>query len=139
MYSQNNNNNEEKEEEPQLKEQLSDIPKEHTWKRSLTEPDLSVSQFQVKISKGIKLMPLGVRMAKYVAKVRKEGKEPYMDPFIDEPITSNRGVPCGGLGCGSITRSWKGEFNHFFLHPGRPQKNSVKGSSSFSSFSLLIL
>ena len=104
------------------------VASDYTWNRKLDSSDVKLEQFQVRITKGLKLMPLGVRMAKYVAKIRKEGKEPYMDPFIDETIKSNTGVPCGGLGTGSITRTWKGEFNNFFLHPGRPQKEAVKGN-----------
>ena len=97
-----------------------------SWKRKLSESNTDAPQFQVPWAQIVKLMPLGLRMQRYVKSVRKENREPFMDPFITKSTSSDKGVPCGGIGCGSICRSWSGNFNNFLLKPGRPTVNNVK-------------
>ena len=98
------------------------------WKRNIRDPSKSITQFQVSYSQMVKLVGLGIRMKNFVTKSRKEGKEPFMDPFYTTNVTTSRGVPCGGIGCGSISRSYTGEFNCFYLNPGRPHFGTVKAN-----------
>lgn len=35
------------------------------------------------------------------------------------------GVPLGGIGAGTITRGWRGDFNRWQLHPGIYERNVV--------------
>lgn len=38
------------------------------------------------------------------------------------------GVPLGGIGCGTIGRGWKGEFNRWQLTPGMYSYNYVEAN-----------
>lgn len=55
---------------------------------------------------------------KYATKERKSGRVPFIDPYATNPCRQVYGVPLGGIGCGSIGRGWKGEFNRWQLTPG---------------------
>lgn len=55
---------------------------------------------------------------KYATRERKNGRVPFIDPFATNPCRQVYGVPLGGIGCGSIGRGWKGDFNRWQLTPG---------------------
>lgn len=55
---------------------------------------------------------------KYATRERKNGRVPFIDPLATNPCRQVYGVPLGGIGCGSIGRGWKGEFNRWQLTPG---------------------
>ena len=38
------------------------------------------------------------------------------------------GVPLGGIGCGTVGRGWKGEFNRWQLTPGMYSYNYVEAN-----------
>ena len=40
-------------------------------------------------------------------------------------LTLITGVPLGGIGAGTITRGWRGDFNRWQLHPGIYERNVV--------------
>ncbi|XP_046855881.1 non-lysosomal glucosylceramidase-like isoform X2 [Xenia sp. Carnegie-2017] len=65
-----------------------------------------------------KLVGLGYRLMKNAAKEKKEGRVPIIDPYKMNPCRQIYGVPLGGIGCGSIGRGWKGDFNRWQLTPG---------------------
>ncbi|XP_073242353.1 non-lysosomal glucosylceramidase-like isoform X1 [Porites lutea] len=65
-----------------------------------------------------RLLGLGWRFMKYATRERKNGRVPFIDPFSTNPCRQVYGVPLGGIGCGSIGRGWKGEFNRWQISPG---------------------
>ncbi|XP_031554727.1 non-lysosomal glucosylceramidase-like [Actinia tenebrosa] len=65
-----------------------------------------------------KLVGLGWRFMKYATKKKRNGEVPYIDPYSTNPCRQVYGVPLGGIGCGTIGRGWKGEFNRWQLKPG---------------------
>lgn len=60
-----------------------------------------------------------MRMWFYVKSERSQGRAPPIDPFYRETRPSAcHGVPCGGMGGGSIGRGFRGEFRRWQLIPG---------------------
>src|SRR5690606_12022658 len=56
------------------------------------------------------LLPTIVRLGRQRRRLRSTGRMPVMDPFEPLAPDSVMGVPLGGLGGGSITRGWLGDF-----------------------------
>ena len=48
------------------------------------------------------------------------------------------GVPLGGIGCGSIGRGWKGEFNRWQLTPGMYNYTYVEANQVMCNTPLLV-
>ncbi|XP_076828718.1 non-lysosomal glucosylceramidase [Brachyhypopomus gauderio] len=62
---------------------------------------------------------LGVRYLKWwYKKTQVDKKAPFIDMFRALPLRQIYGVPLGGIGGGTITRGWKGEFCRWQLNPG---------------------
>ncbi|KAK8522400.1 hypothetical protein V6N12_056109 [Hibiscus sabdariffa] len=57
----------------------------------------------------------------------------FIDPFAKRHVTSSHGVPLGGVGAGSIGRSYKGEFQRWQLFPRICEEKPVL-SNQFSVF-----
>ncbi|KAK8668271.1 hypothetical protein V6N13_105731 [Hibiscus sabdariffa] len=57
----------------------------------------------------------------------------FIDPFAKRHVTSSHGVPLGGVGAGSIGRSYKGEFQRWQLFPRICEDKPVL-SNQFSVF-----
>ncbi|KAA8545442.1 hypothetical protein F0562_020226 [Nyssa sinensis] len=62
-----------------------------------------------------------------------KGREVFMNPFLKRQVTSCHGVPLGGIGAGSIGRSYKGEFLRWQLFPRTCEENPVL-ANQFSVF-----
>ncbi|KAL1318780.1 hypothetical protein AAHE18_15G229700 [Arachis hypogaea] len=56
-----------------------------------------------------------------------------MDPFAKRHVTSCHGVPLGGIGSGSIGRSYRGEFQRWQLFPVKCEDKPVL-ANQFSVF-----
>ncbi|EDO31657.1 predicted protein, partial [Nematostella vectensis] len=65
---------------------------------------------------------------KYATKEKKNGRVPYIDPLAANPCRQVYGVPLGGIGCGTIGRGWRGEFNRWQLTPGIYSYNYVEAN-----------
>ncbi|XP_077400919.1 non-lysosomal glucosylceramidase [Vanacampus margaritifer] len=62
---------------------------------------------------------LGIRYLKWwYKKTQVERKAPFIDMFRAQPLRQIYGAPLGGIGGGTITRGWKGEFCRWQLTPG---------------------
>uniref|UniRef100_A0A3P8USU4 Non-lysosomal glucosylceramidase n=1 Tax=Cynoglossus semilaevis TaxID=244447 RepID=A0A3P8USU4_CYNSE len=62
---------------------------------------------------------LGIRYLKWwYKKTRVEKKAPFIDMFAPLPLRQIYGAPLGGIGGGTITRGWRGEFCRWQLNPG---------------------
>ncbi|XP_056317295.1 non-lysosomal glucosylceramidase [Danio aesculapii] len=73
----------------------------------------------VSLSNMLEHVSLGVRYLKWwYRKTQVEKKAPFIDMFRAVPLRQIYGVPLGGIGGGSITRGWKGEFCRWQLNPG---------------------
>ncbi|OVA14548.1 Glucosylceramidase [Macleaya cordata] len=68
-------------------------------------------------SKHLVLAPLGFRLWRHVKEEISKGQVAIIDPFNKRLVTSCHGVPLGGIGAGSIGRSYRGEFQRFQLFP----------------------
>uniref|UniRef100_W5KBX1 Non-lysosomal glucosylceramidase n=1 Tax=Astyanax mexicanus TaxID=7994 RepID=W5KBX1_ASTMX len=73
----------------------------------------------VSVSNIMKHVALGVRYLKWwYKKTQVEKKAPFIDMFRAVPLRQIYGAPLGGIGGGTITRGWKGEFCRWQLNPG---------------------
>ncbi|XP_028329722.1 non-lysosomal glucosylceramidase isoform X1 [Gouania willdenowi] len=73
----------------------------------------------VSLSNIFKHVGLGVRYLKWWYKKTKiEKKAPFIDMFGAQPLNQIYGAPLGGIGGGTITRGWRGEFCRWQLNPG---------------------
>ncbi|XP_061664715.1 non-lysosomal glucosylceramidase isoform X2 [Syngnathoides biaculeatus] len=69
---------------------------------------------------------LGIRYLKWwYKKTQVERKAPFIDMFRAQPLRQIYGAPLGGIGGGTITRGWRGEFCRWQLTPGMYQYKTV--------------
>ncbi|KAG6406370.1 hypothetical protein SASPL_133970 [Salvia splendens] len=73
-------------------------PPSLTLKRKLNTKDSVLAEFDLTLKEKISM-------------------EVFLDPFTKRPTSSCHGVPLGGIGAGSIGRSYKGEFQRWQLFP----------------------
>ena len=66
----------------------------------------------------LKLLPLAYRSKKYELNVTSRKKLPFIDFFSPVKAKQIYGVPMGGIGTGTIGRSFTGEFTRYQLVPG---------------------
>nr|XP_043621004.1 non-lysosomal glucosylceramidase-like isoform X1 [Erigeron canadensis]XP_043621005.1 non-lysosomal glucosylceramidase-like isoform X1 [Erigeron canadensis] len=87
-------------------------PASLTWKRKLNTKEHPLSEFGLKIKEIIHLAPLGYRLWRWNREENSKGNGngTFIDPFKKHYYSSCNGVPLGGIGAGSIGRTYKGEF-----------------------------
>lgn len=73
----------------------------------------------------VEMLPLILRLRSQLKRDRVAGREPIFNPFASHRPGPHMGVPLGGIGCGSITRGWRGEFRRWQLRPGIYHYNPV--------------
>ncbi|XP_015230933.1 PREDICTED: non-lysosomal glucosylceramidase [Cyprinodon variegatus] len=73
----------------------------------------------VSLSNVLDHLGLGIRYLKWwYKKTQVEKKAPFIDMFRALPLRQIYGAPLGGIGGGTITRGWRGEFCRWQLNPG---------------------
>jgi len=94
--------------------------KQYAWKRELSEP-INRRTRPMRITPKLlwHMLPGMVRIRRWARKQRRTGRRPLFDLVMgDFKVTPDKGVPLGGLGCGTITRGCRGDFNRWALKPG---------------------
>ncbi|XP_019168993.1 PREDICTED: non-lysosomal glucosylceramidase-like [Ipomoea nil] len=87
-----------------------------TWQRKLDTEDTVLSEFNITVKEMVAMAPIGYRLWRGLQD--RKGKEGlFVDPFTRRPFSSCQGVPLGGMGAGSIGRSYKGEFLRWQFFP----------------------
>nr|GMD04933.1 non-lysosomal glucosylceramidase-like isoform X1 [Ipomoea batatas]GMD06992.1 non-lysosomal glucosylceramidase-like isoform X1 [Ipomoea batatas]GMD08913.1 non-lysosomal glucosylceramidase-like isoform X1 [Ipomoea batatas]GMD10124.1 non-lysosomal glucosylceramidase-like isoform X1 [Ipomoea batatas] len=87
-----------------------------TWQRKLDTEDTALSEFNISVKEMVAMAPIGYRLWRRLQE--RKGKEGlFVDPFTRRPFSSCQGVPLGGMGAGSIGRSYKGEFLRWQFFP----------------------
>lgn len=104
---------------------VADIPK-HCWTRRLNEPlpPASLHTFsRPPILEALSLLPVAARVGRYILAERSQSREPIFDLSgltLSPPNPGpHGGVPLGGIGSGSIGRSFDGTIRRVCLHPNR--------------------
>ncbi|KAL4313541.1 hypothetical protein GQ457_01G000160 [Hibiscus cannabinus] len=88
-----------------------------TWKRKLDGEGCNPSMFTLTLQEKLQMAPIGIRLLQQIREQSTKGRRVFIDPFAKRDITSSHGVPLGGVGAGSIGRSYKGEFQRWQLFP----------------------
>ncbi|KAL5559867.1 hypothetical protein UlMin_036078 [Ulmus minor] len=109
-------------------------PASLTWQRKLDCKGNMPSMFRLSILELIQLAPTGFRLWQYIREEESKGRVPTFDVLFNKlPVTCNHGIPLGGIGSGSIGRSYMGEFQRFQLFPARVEGTPVL-ANQFSVF-----
>ncbi|HEY9121847.1 MAG TPA: non-lysosomal glucosylceramidase [Brevefilum sp.] len=98
---------------------ITDI-KKYAWELPLwNKPNRKTKPLQVTPKFLWDMVPGMLRIRRWARKQRRQGRKPLFDLVMgDFKVTPDKGVPLGGLGCGSITRGCFGDFNRWALKPG---------------------
>uniref|UniRef100_A0A1D1Y1Y8 Non-lysosomal glucosylceramidase n=1 Tax=Anthurium amnicola TaxID=1678845 RepID=A0A1D1Y1Y8_9ARAE len=104
-----------------------------TWHRKIDSPKTVLSEFNLSLFEKIQLSSLGFRLCRQVIEETSNGRVVMIDPFTKRRLTSCHGVPLGGIGAGSIGRSYKGYFQRWQLFPGVSDEEPVL-ADQFSVF-----
>ncbi|XP_051118072.1 uncharacterized protein LOC127242544 isoform X2 [Andrographis paniculata] len=110
-------------------------PPEYAWRRKLNSDASVLKEFSITFTEAIKMVTLGIRLWHYVREEASQGRRAPIDPFTRESCkpSASQGVPLGGMGSGSISRGFRGEFQHFQILPGTCEASPVM-ANQFSIF-----
>ncbi|XP_038970924.1 non-lysosomal glucosylceramidase-like isoform X2 [Phoenix dactylifera] len=110
-------------------------PPEQAWRRRLSSHANILKEFSVTFMEAIRMMHLGIRLWSYVRKEASQGRKAPIDPFTRERCkpSASLGVPLGGMGSGSISRGFRGEFKNWQIIPGSCELSPVM-ANQFSIF-----
>ncbi|CAH1436386.1 unnamed protein product [Lactuca virosa] len=112
----------------------SGAPPEHAWRRKLNSHAGILKEFSVTFMEAMKMIGLGIRLWSYVREEASHGRRAPIDPFNREgKPAATQGVPLGGMGSGSITRGFRGEFRQFQIIPGACEPSPMM-ANQFSIF-----
>ncbi|KAI3668757.1 hypothetical protein L1987_88240 [Smallanthus sonchifolius] len=112
----------------------SGAPPEQAWRRKLNSHAGILKEFSVTFMEALKMIGLGVRLWSYVREEASHGRRAPIDPFNREgKPAATQGVPLGGMGSGSITRGFRGEFRQFQIIPGACEPSPMM-ANQFSIF-----
>jgi non-lysosomal glucosylceramidase len=110
-------------------------PPEQAWRRRLNSHANILKEFSVTFMEAMKMMTLGVRLWSYAREEASHGRKAPIDPFRRESCkpSASQGVPLGGMGSGSISRGFRGEFKNWHIIPGLCDNSPVM-ENQFSIF-----
>ncbi|KAL3828367.1 hypothetical protein ACJIZ3_017169 [Penstemon smallii] len=119
----------------QLLDYDSAAPPEHAWRRKLNSHAGILKEFNVTFKEAIQMVRLGIRLWHYIREEASHGRKAPIDPFtrISCKPSASQGVPLGGMGSGSISRGFRGEFKHFQILPGTCETSPIM-ANQFSIF-----
>ncbi|KAJ3681427.1 hypothetical protein LUZ60_015916 [Juncus effusus] len=107
-----------------------------TWQRKLNEDDKNLASFgagSFSMSEKMELGPMLFKLCHLHIHETSQGRASVWNPFkkfLDKPCV---GIPLGGVGAGSIGRSYKGYFQNFQLFPQESEENRIL-ANQFSAF-----
>ncbi|WOH16217.1 hypothetical protein DCAR_0935766 [Daucus carota subsp. sativus] len=110
-------------------------PPVQAWRKKLNSHAGLLKEFSVTFKEAIKMVRLGLRLWSYVREEASHGRKAPIDPFtrISCKPSASQGVPLGGMGSGSITRGFRGEFRNFQIVPGTCDASPIM-ANQFSVF-----
>ncbi|MBA0740473.1 hypothetical protein Gogos_013673, partial [Gossypium gossypioides] len=102
-------------------------PPKHAWRRRLNSHANILKEFSITFMEAIKMVRLGIRLWSYVREEASHGRKAPIDPFTRESCkpSASQGVPLGGMGSGSMSRGFRGEFRQWQIVPGTCDSSPV--------------
>ncbi|WOK96527.1 non-lysosomal glucosylceramidase [Canna indica] len=104
-----------------------------TWQRNLADEEKKKSEYFIIKLTDFWMVYFGYRLCRYFIETTAKGQAAIYNPFRKWMEVSNLGVPLGGIGAGSIGRSYKGYFQHWQLFPEQCEENPIL-ANQFSVF-----
>ncbi|XP_010030209.2 non-lysosomal glucosylceramidase [Eucalyptus grandis] len=104
-----------------------------TWQRKINGQGNVPVEFNLTLQDKIHLAPIGFRLWRQIREEAAKGKGSIINPFTKRPVTSTHAVPLGGIGSGSIGRSYRGEFMRWQIFPRICEDKAVL-ANQFSVF-----
>lgn len=108
-------------------------PASRTWQRRFDDEGKKVAMFSMTMTDLVDLMPLMVKILKLQVEENAEGRVAVYDLLRKWMDNCYRGVPVGGIGSGSIGRSYRGYFQQFQIFPVTNEEKPVL-ANQFSAF-----
>ncbi|XP_020575799.1 non-lysosomal glucosylceramidase-like [Phalaenopsis equestris] len=103
------------------------------WERKLTDEGKGVIEFSMTAMEKLNFGPMVLKLCHNYIKETLKGQFANYNPFKKWEAASSLGVPLGGIGAGSIGRSYKGYFQHWQLFPEICEESPVL-ANQFSVF-----
>jgi non-lysosomal glucosylceramidase len=93
---------------------------EAAWKRRLDQKLERIGRPSTRLSPRLlaMMLPMILRLRSQLRRDKAAGREPVFNPFVSHSPGPYMGVPLGGIGGGSITRGWRGDFRRWQFRPG---------------------
>ncbi|XP_020701306.1 non-lysosomal glucosylceramidase isoform X1 [Dendrobium catenatum] len=108
-------------------------PPQLAWQRKLTDEGKGITEFTLTMMEKLHLGPMVLKLChSYITETLK-GRSASYNPFKKWEAASSLGVPLGGIGAGSIGRSYKGYFQNWQLFPEVCEESPVL-ANQFSVF-----
>lgn len=104
-----------------------------TWQRKINDDGKEKLGFSLSIPEKFLLAPFVFRLFRHYIEETAKGQVAMYNPFRNWMAVSSLGIPLGGVGAGSIGRSFKGYFQHWQLFPDICEENPVL-ANQFSVF-----
>lgn len=108
-------------------------PPSRTWQRKFDDEGKKVAMFTLTMNDIMTLGPLIAKIMLLHIKDTAKGLATIYDPMRKWMDNCYRGVPLGGLGAGSIGRSYRGYFQHFQIFPMIYEETPIL-ANQFSAF-----
>ncbi|XP_030955434.1 non-lysosomal glucosylceramidase-like isoform X2 [Quercus lobata] len=104
-----------------------------TWQRKLNSEGSALSEFTLSLKERVQMAPILFRLWRHVREEAAKGNGVAINLFAKRLVTSCHGIPLGGIGSGSIGRSYRGEFQRWQLFPKICEEKPVL-ANQFSVF-----
>ncbi|TVU25976.1 hypothetical protein EJB05_28500 [Eragrostis curvula] len=104
-----------------------------TWEHKLSQVGHDLPSFRLTWREIRQLAGIGFRLGRHILEETSKGRIAVIDPMKKRIAKSGQGVPLGGIGAGSIGRSYKGDFQRWQLFPGTCEDKPVL-ANQFSVF-----
>ncbi|OWM79312.1 hypothetical protein CDL15_Pgr003485 [Punica granatum] len=88
-----------------------------TWQRKINSECNPPLVFNLSFQEKMHMAPIGLRLWRHVRAEAAKGKGVIINPFVKRAVTSSHAIPLGGIGSGSIGRSYRGEFLRWQIFP----------------------
>ncbi|KAH7663808.1 Glucosylceramidase protein [Dioscorea alata] len=108
-------------------------PPKKTWNRQIVTQAKNLTEAPLSLKDWFMMGPFFLELCWYYVEQRAKAEAIIYYPFKKPSANSSNGVPLGGVGVGSIGRSYNGYFQQWQLFPGKCEEQPVL-ANQFSAF-----